>query len=91
MQACLVRPDGLRPGERLPDGALLIGHAREPPGLLAAGIEARLVAYQCSPTRSQGVGGQIRNAAETETRRSKICINPTYVWTGRGPYIQLLV
>jgi len=37
MQACLVRPDGLRPGERLPDGAVLIGHVRELPGLLAAG------------------------------------------------------
>jgi FMN phosphatase YigB (HAD superfamily) len=34
MQACLVRPDGLRPGEDLPDGALLIGHVSELPALL---------------------------------------------------------
>lgn len=36
MQACLVRPGGLRAGEQLPDGALLIGHVRELPALLAA-------------------------------------------------------
>jgi FMN phosphatase YigB (HAD superfamily) len=36
MQACLVRPHGLRPGEQLPGGALLIGHVRELPALLAA-------------------------------------------------------
>lgn len=34
MQACLVRPGGLRPGEQLPDGALLIGHVAELPALL---------------------------------------------------------
>ena len=34
MQACLVRPGGLRPGEFLPDGALLIGHVRELPALV---------------------------------------------------------
>ena len=36
MQACLVRPGGLRPGEQLPDGALLIGHVGDLPALLAA-------------------------------------------------------
>ncbi|GAA4234857.1 hypothetical protein GCM10022254_40740 [Actinomadura meridiana] len=36
MQACLVRPGGLRPGEHLPDGALLIGHIAELPPLLEA-------------------------------------------------------
>jgi FMN phosphatase YigB (HAD superfamily) len=35
MQACLVRPGGLRPGESLPAGALLIRHVRELPSLLA--------------------------------------------------------
>jgi FMN phosphatase YigB (HAD superfamily) len=34
MQAALVRPDGLKPGERLPAGALLIRHVRELPALL---------------------------------------------------------
>jgi FMN phosphatase YigB (HAD superfamily) len=34
MQACLVRPGGLRPGEVLPEGALMIRHVRELPGLL---------------------------------------------------------
>jgi FMN phosphatase YigB (HAD superfamily) len=34
MQACLVRPEGLRPGEYLPDGALMIGHVAELPALL---------------------------------------------------------
>lgn len=34
MQACLVRTDGLRDGERLPDGALLTGHVSELPALL---------------------------------------------------------
>lgn len=34
MQACLVRPDGLRPGELLPEGALMIVHARELPAFL---------------------------------------------------------
>lgn len=37
MQACLVRPGGLRPGEQVPDGALLIGHVRELPALVEAG------------------------------------------------------
>lgn len=36
MQACLVRPDGLRPGEHLPDDALQIGHVAELPALLDA-------------------------------------------------------
>jgi FMN phosphatase YigB (HAD superfamily) len=36
MRAVLVRPQGLRPGETLPDGALLIGHVRELPVLLEA-------------------------------------------------------
>jgi FMN phosphatase YigB (HAD superfamily) len=36
MQACLVRPSGLRPGEQLPEGALLIGHVRELPALVEA-------------------------------------------------------
>jgi len=34
MQACLVRPNGLKPGEDLPDGALLISHVAELPALL---------------------------------------------------------
>jgi phosphoglycolate phosphatase-like HAD superfamily hydrolase len=34
MQACLVRPGGLRPDELLPDGASMIGHVRELPALL---------------------------------------------------------
>jgi FMN phosphatase YigB (HAD superfamily) len=34
MRAALVRPDGLRPGEELPEGALLISHVRELPPLL---------------------------------------------------------
>jgi FMN phosphatase YigB (HAD superfamily) len=34
MQAALVRPDGPRPGERLPEGAFTIGHVRELPVLL---------------------------------------------------------
>ena len=35
MRAALVRPDGrLRPGDELPDGALLIRHVRELPPLL---------------------------------------------------------
>ena len=34
MQGCLVRPGGLRPGERLPDGALMVGHVRELPALV---------------------------------------------------------
>lgn len=38
MQACLVRPRGLRPGESLPEGALLIGHISELPVLLASGM-----------------------------------------------------
>jgi hypothetical protein len=29
MRAALVRPHGLRPGEELADGALLIGHIRD--------------------------------------------------------------
>ena len=37
MQACLVRPGGLRPGEQLPEGALMIGHVAELPALLGAG------------------------------------------------------
>jgi FMN phosphatase YigB (HAD superfamily) len=37
MRACLVRPGALRPGEHLPDGALLIGHIRELSALLEAG------------------------------------------------------
>ena len=32
-----------------------------------------------------------RVALRPGTGRSKICLNPTYVWTGRGPYIQLLL
>jgi FMN phosphatase YigB (HAD superfamily) len=34
MQACLVRPAGLRPGEQLPGGALMISHVRELPALV---------------------------------------------------------
>jgi putative hydrolase of the HAD superfamily len=34
MRAALVRPHGLRPGEEVPDGALLIRHVNELPGLL---------------------------------------------------------
>ncbi len=34
MRAVLVRPQGLRQGETLPDGALLIEHVRELPALL---------------------------------------------------------
>lgn len=34
MQACLVRPDGMRPGEQLPGGALMVGHVRELPALV---------------------------------------------------------
>jgi FMN phosphatase YigB (HAD superfamily) len=34
MQTAVVRPRGLRPGEVLPDGALLITHVRELPPLL---------------------------------------------------------
>ena len=34
MHAALVRPHGLRPGESLPDGAMLITHVRELPALL---------------------------------------------------------
>jgi FMN phosphatase YigB (HAD superfamily) len=37
MQACLVRPGGLRLGEHLPDGARVIGHVRELPALVDAG------------------------------------------------------
>jgi FMN phosphatase YigB (HAD superfamily) len=37
MQACLVRPAGLRPGEQVPDGALLIRHLRNQPELVEAG------------------------------------------------------
>jgi FMN phosphatase YigB (HAD superfamily) len=37
MQACLVRPGGMRPGEVLPDGAFMIGHVRELPALLELG------------------------------------------------------
>lgn len=37
MRAALVRRDGLRPGEALPDGALLIRHIRDLPGLLEDG------------------------------------------------------
>jgi FMN phosphatase YigB (HAD superfamily) len=33
MQACLVPPHGLRPGESLPEGALLVSHIRELPVL----------------------------------------------------------
>jgi FMN phosphatase YigB (HAD superfamily) len=36
MRAALVRPHGLRPGEVLPDGALLIQHVRDLPALLEA-------------------------------------------------------
>jgi FMN phosphatase YigB (HAD superfamily) len=36
MRAALVRPEGLRPGEVLPGGALLIQHVRELPALLEA-------------------------------------------------------
>ena len=36
MQAALVRPRGLRPGEVLPDGALLITHVSQLPSLLQA-------------------------------------------------------
>jgi hypothetical protein len=36
MRTALVRPRGLRPGEVLPDGALLITHVRELPSLLQA-------------------------------------------------------
>ena len=34
MQTCLVRPDGRRPDEDLPDEALLISHVAELPTLL---------------------------------------------------------
>jgi FMN phosphatase YigB (HAD superfamily) len=34
MRAALVRPGGLRPGEELPEGALLISHVRDLPPLL---------------------------------------------------------
>lgn len=34
MRAALVRPEGLRPGESLPSGALLIRHIRDVPALL---------------------------------------------------------
>lgn len=34
MRACLVRAGGLRPGERLPAGALMVGHVRELPALV---------------------------------------------------------
>ncbi len=34
MRAALIRPRGLRPGEELPDGALLVQHVRDLPGLL---------------------------------------------------------
>jgi FMN phosphatase YigB (HAD superfamily) len=34
MRACLVRPDGLRAGEALPEGAFMIGHVRELPARL---------------------------------------------------------
>jgi FMN phosphatase YigB (HAD superfamily) len=34
MRATLVRPDGLRPGEKLPGEALLIRHVRDLPPLL---------------------------------------------------------
>jgi FMN phosphatase YigB (HAD superfamily) len=34
MRAALVRPHGLRPGEALPDGAMLIQHVRDLPALL---------------------------------------------------------
>ncbi|WP_395111342.1 HAD family hydrolase [Actinomadura sp. SCN-SB] len=34
MRTALVRPDGLRPGESLPNGALLIRHVRDLPALL---------------------------------------------------------
>ena len=36
MRAALVRPPGLRPGEVLPDGALLIKHVRDLAALLEA-------------------------------------------------------
>ena len=36
MRAALVRPHGLRPGEELPDGALLIRHVQDLPVLLEA-------------------------------------------------------
>jgi len=36
MRAALVRPHGLRPGEVLPDGALVIQHVRDLPALLEA-------------------------------------------------------
>ena len=36
MQACLIRPGGLRPGEHLPDGAFLASHVAELPALLEA-------------------------------------------------------
>jgi HAD superfamily hydrolase (TIGR01549 family) len=36
MRAALVRPEGLRPGESLPSGALLIRHVRDLPALLEA-------------------------------------------------------
>jgi FMN phosphatase YigB (HAD superfamily) len=37
MRACLVRQGGLRPGELLPDGALLVQHVRDLPALVEAG------------------------------------------------------
>lgn len=36
MRTALVRPRGLRPGEVLPDGTVLITHVRELPPLLQA-------------------------------------------------------
>jgi FMN phosphatase YigB (HAD superfamily) len=36
MRAVLVRPQGLRQGEELPGGALLIRHIRELPALMEA-------------------------------------------------------
>jgi FMN phosphatase YigB (HAD superfamily) len=36
MRAALLRPHGLRPGDALPDGALLIQHVRDLPALLEA-------------------------------------------------------
>jgi FMN phosphatase YigB (HAD superfamily) len=34
MQACLIRPRGLVPGEHLPDGVMMLGHIAELPELL---------------------------------------------------------
>jgi FMN phosphatase YigB (HAD superfamily) len=36
MRAALIRPHGLQPGERLPDGAFLIQHVRDLPAFLEA-------------------------------------------------------